>query len=134
MILLYLKSRSELWLWTWDIWVSFCALLCSCNVSKGNNHRMVAVRRDLCGSPSPAPLQKQVHPERAARDLVQAGLEYLQSRKLHNLPKQPVPVLHHPDSKKFFLMLRWNILGFCLCLLPLVLSLGDTIKSLAPSF
>ena len=42
-------------------------------------------------------LPKQGHPEKAAQDLVQAGLEYLQRRRLHNLPGQPgVPVLHHP--------------------------------------
>ena len=39
------------------------------------NHRMVGVGRDLCGSSSPVPLPKQGHPEQAAEDLVQAGLE-----------------------------------------------------------
>jgi len=47
---------------------------------------MVGVGRDLCGSPSPTPLPKKGHPEQAAQDLVQAGLEYLQRRRLHNLP------------------------------------------------
>ena len=42
--------------------------------------------RDLCGSPSPALLPKQGHLQQAAQDLVQAGLEYLQRRRLHNLP------------------------------------------------
>jgi len=51
---------------------------------------MVGVGRDLCGSSSPTPLPKQGHPEQAAQDLVQAGLEYLQRRRLHNLPGQPV--------------------------------------------
>jgi len=37
------------------------------------------------------PLPKQGHPEQAAQDHVQAGLEYLQRRRLHNLPGQPVP-------------------------------------------
>ena len=55
------------------------------------NHRMVGVGRDLCGSSSPTPLTKQAHPQQAAQDLVQAGLEYLQRRRLHNLPWQPVP-------------------------------------------
>ena len=36
-------------------------------------------------------------------------------------------------GKKFFLMFRWNFLCFSLCPLPLVLSLGTTEKSLAPS-
>jgi len=49
------------------------------------NHRIVGVGRDLCGSPSPTLLPKQGHPEQAAQDLVQAGLEYLQRRRLHSL-------------------------------------------------
>jgi len=42
------------------------------------NHRMVGVGRDLCGSSSPTPLPSQGHLQQAAQDLVQAGLEYLQ--------------------------------------------------------
>jgi len=64
------------------------------------NHRMVGVGRDLWGSSSPTPLPKQGHLQQAAQDLVQVGLEYLQRRRLHNLPGQPVPVLHHPQSKE----------------------------------
>ena len=44
---------------------------------------------DLCGSPSPTLLPKQGHLQQAAQDLVQAGLEYLQRRRLHSLPGQP---------------------------------------------
>ena len=55
------------------------------------NHRMFEVGRDLCGSSSPTPLPKQGHLQQAAQDLVQAGLEYLQRRRLHNLSGQPVP-------------------------------------------
>jgi len=47
---------------------------------------MVGVGRDLCGSSSPTPLPKQGHLEQAAQDLVQAGLEYLQTDRLHSLP------------------------------------------------
>jgi len=62
---------------------------------------MVGVRRDLWGSSSgPTPLPKQGHPEQAAQDLVQAGLEYLQRRRLHNLPGRPVPGLGHPQREK----------------------------------
>ena len=39
----------------------------------------------------PNPLPKQGHPEQAAQDLVQAGVEYLQRRRLHSLPGQPEP-------------------------------------------
>ena len=41
------------------------------------NHRIVGVGRDLCGSSSPTLLPKQGHLQQAAQDLVQAGLEYL---------------------------------------------------------
>ena len=42
----------------------------------------------------------QGHLQQAAQDLVQVGLEYLQRGRLHNLPGQPVPVLHHPESEE----------------------------------
>jgi len=61
---------------------------------------MVGVGRDLCGSPSPTLLPKQGSLQQAAQDLVQAGLEYLQRRRLHSLPGQPVPVLHHPQREE----------------------------------
>ena len=48
---------------------------------RSQNHRMFRVGRDLCGSPSPTLLPKQGHPEQAAQDRVQAGLEYLQRRR-----------------------------------------------------
>jgi len=35
------------------------------------------------------PLLKQSHPEQAAQDHIQVGLEYLQRGRLHNLPGQP---------------------------------------------
>jgi len=61
---------------------------------------MVRVGRDLCGSSSPTLLPKQGCLQQAAQDLVQAGLEYLQRRRLHSLPGQPVPVLHHPQREE----------------------------------
>jgi len=61
------------------------------------NHRMVGVGRDLCGSSGPTLLPKQGHLQQAAEDLVQVGLDYLQRRRLHSLPGQPVPVLRHPQ-------------------------------------
>ena len=59
------------------------------------NHSMVGVGRNLHGSPSPTLLPKQGHLQQAAQDLVQVGLEYLQRRRLHSFPGQPVPGLHH---------------------------------------
>ena len=61
---------------------------------------MVGVRRDLCGSSSPTLLLKQGHLQQAAQDLVQAGPECLQRRRLHNLPGQPVPVLCHSQMEE----------------------------------
>ena len=71
--------------------------------SRSQNHRITEwweLARDLCGSPSPTPLPKQGHLQQAAEDLVQAGLEYLQRRRLHQLPGQPVPVLRHPQREE----------------------------------
>ena len=61
---------------------------------------MLGVGRDLCGSSSPTPLPTQGHLQQAAQDRVQAGLEYLQRRRLHHLPGQPVPVLRHPQREE----------------------------------
>ena len=61
---------------------------------------MFGVGTDLCGSSSPTPLMRQGHLQQAAQDRIQAGLEYLQRRRLHNLPGQPVPVLRHPQREE----------------------------------
>ena len=39
------------------------------------NHRMVGVGRDLCGSSGPAPLPKQGHLQQAAQDLIQVDFK-----------------------------------------------------------
>ena len=61
---------------------------------------MLGVGRDLCGSSSSTPLPKQALLQQAAQDFVQAGLEYLQRRRIHNPSGQPVPVLRHPQSEE----------------------------------
>ena len=48
----------------------------------------------------PNPLPKQGHTEQAAQHRVQAGLEYLQRRRLHSLPGQPGPGLRHPQREE----------------------------------
>jgi len=63
------------------------------------NHRMFGVGRDLCGSSSSTPLPKQGHPEQAAQNLIQAGLEYLQRRRIHNPFGHRVPGLRHPQRE-----------------------------------
>jgi len=62
-------------------------------ITESQNHSMVGVGRDLCGSSSPTPLPKQGHLQEAVQDLVQVGLEYLQKRRMHNLSGQPVVVV-----------------------------------------
>jgi len=61
---------------------------------------MVGVGRDLWGSSSPTPLLKQGHLEQAAQDLVQAGLEYLQRRRIHNLSEEPVGLVENLNLLK----------------------------------
>ena len=46
------------------------------------------------------PLPKQGHLQQAVEDLVQAGLEYLQRRRLHSLSGQPGPGLRHPQREE----------------------------------
>jgi len=61
---------------------------------------MFGIGRDLCGSSSPTLLPKQSHLQQAAQDFVQEGFEYLQRRRLHSLPGQPVPVLRHSQREE----------------------------------
>ena len=61
---------------------------------------MLGFGRDLCGSSSPSLLPKQGYLQQDAQDLVQVGLEYLQRRRLHNLPGQPVPLLCHTQREE----------------------------------
>ena len=68
--------------------------------TESQSHRTFGLGRDLCGSSSPIPLLKQGHLQQDAQDLVQMGFEYLQRRRLHNLPGQPVPVLRHPQREE----------------------------------
>lgn len=61
------------------------------------------------------------------------GFEYLWARRLHRLSEKPVLAHDHPHCTSFFIMLKRNFLSFNLCPPPLILSLGTTVKSLAPS-
>jgi len=82
--------------------------------SPSQNHRMVGAGRDLCGSSSPTTLPKQGHLQQAAEDLVQADLEYLQRRRMHNLSGQPVPVLLQCQNEEFLphFQLKFPMLHF----------------------
>jgi len=93
---------------------------------------MVGVGRDLYGSSSPALPQKQGHYSRLHRTFSRQGLNISRGEStasLGSLFQRSVTL----SVKKFFFMFRWNFLCFNLCLLPLVLSLGTTDKSLAPA-
>jgi len=79
------------------------------------NHKMVAIARDLWGSSSPTPLPKQGHLEQSAQDLVLMGFEYHQRRTLHNRSGKPVPVLCHPQSEvlPYVQMLHFGLIAPC---------------------
>jgi len=97
------------------------------------NHRMAAFGRDLYGSSSPAPLTKKGHLQQAAQDLVQVGLNISREGDSTTSLGKVFQCSVTLRGKKFFLMFSWNFPCFSLCPLPLVLSLGTTDKSLAPS-
>ena len=83
-----------------------------CYSSFSQNHRIVGLRRDLCGSASPTPLPKQGHLQQAAQDLVQAGLEYLQRRRLHTQRDLGVERLGwHPGERAEGTAELWHGLG-----------------------
>ena len=97
------------------------------------NDRMVGVGRDLCGSSSPTPCRSRVTQSRLHRTLSRRVLSISRegdsTTSLGSLRQGSVTL----RVKKFFLMFRRNFLCFSSCPLPLVLSLGTTEKSLAPS-
>jgi len=92
------------------------------------NHRMVEVGRDLCGSPSPAPCQSRVTQSRlhstASRRVLSISREGDSTASLASLGQGSITL----RVKKFFLMFRWNSPCFSLCPLPLVPPLGTTGK------
>lgn len=66
------------------------------------NHRMAEFERDLWRSSGATFLLKQGYLKLLAQSQVQESSEYLQGRRLHNLPGQPLSVLSHSPSKKMF--------------------------------
>jgi len=87
------KSKNQV-----DLWHEL--ILCLERL-ESQNHRMVGVGRDLCGSSSLTPLPKQGHLQQAAQDFIPVGFQYLQRRRLYNPSGQPGPVLCHPQSEEF---------------------------------
>ena len=78
---------------------------------------MAEAGRALC-VPVSQPLLQQHHPEQGAQAHGQAASGELQGGD-PTASGQPVPVLHH-----LLLVFRGSLLGYSLCLLPLVLAQG----------
>jgi len=83
---------------------------------------MLGVGRDLCGSSIPTLPLKQGHLQQAAQHRVQAGLEYLQRRRLHSLPGQLVPGFRHPQREEVLphVQMELPMLQFVLCVNELI--------------
>ena len=94
--------------------------------TESQNHRMLGVGRDLCGSPSPTPCRSRVTQSRPQRTLsrwvLNISREGDSTASLGSLGQGSVTL----RGKKFFLIFRRNFLCLSLCPLPLVLSLGTT--------
>lgn len=59
--------------------------------------------------------------------LGQSHFEYLQGWRLHQPSGQPAPLFDQTHSKeKLFLMFKWNVLCFGLCLCPFISLLHTT--------
>lgn len=96
------------------------------------NHRMVEVEGTY-GERLVQPLLLRQGHLQTPQNQVQTALDYLPGGRLQHFSGQPEPVLGHPHRKKSLLRCsRGNLLTFSLCLLPLVISLNTTEKSLSP--
>jgi len=84
----------------------------SVGFTESQNHRMVGVGRDLCGSSSPTPLPKQGHLQQAAQDLVQVGL-------------LPFPLVTRP-ALSLFPFLTCNLCVLCQSIRYLPILLEDS--------
>ena len=97
------------------------------------NPSMAGAGRALCGSPSPAPCPSRVTQSRGHSTAARRGWNISRdgdsTASLGSLGQGSVTL----RGKKFFLIFSWSFLCSSLCPLPLVLSLGTTGKSLAPS-
>jgi len=100
---------------------------------KPQNHRTVGVGRDSgCHLVQPHCQSRFTYSRMhrtASRQVLNMRREGDDSTPLGSLFQCSVIL----SVKKFFLVFTWNFLGFSLCPLPLVLLLGPTEKSLAPS-
>lgn len=52
---------------------------------------------------------RQCQLQQVAQDCVHFHSEYLQGRRLHNIPAQPNSVFYLPHRRKSFCMFKWNL-------------------------
>lgn len=99
-------------------------------------HRIAEAGKDLWRSQSQPlklkpPNSKRSQPEHVTQDSIHSGFEHLQTLRLHQLCRQPAPVLLHLHHKT--LTFQFNLFYFSLCPLHLTSSLNTTEESLALS-
>lgn len=95
-------------------------------------HRTVCVGRDLWWSPSPTPSQGRASPKGRPSGVALHPTGFLVSPRMETAPPlgAPVPAVTTLMEKSFHLLARWSFLGCHLGLLPLVLLLCSSEKSL----
>ncbi|XP_075297137.1 MIF4G domain-containing protein isoform X1 [Opisthocomus hoazin] len=101
------KDREELRARSLQAWICYVTFICNIfDYLRVNNMPMMALVNPVydclfrLAQPDSLRKEEEGHPEQAAQHRVQAGLEYLQRRRLHNLPGQPGPGLRHPQRKE----------------------------------
>lgn len=114
--------------WGKESWLLFLAFDImsgkQCLGTGRRNHRIpewVTLERTLVGPLAQPPCLSRPIPEHMAQDCVQIDPECLQWGRFHNLSRQSVPVLIHPDSKDVLPRIQVELLCVCFCPLPLVL-------------
>lgn len=100
--------------------------------SVSQKHRIAEVGRDLQRSSKSNSTSNSGSLQQVTQASIQAGSEYFQRRRSHYICGWPLPVPCKLHST-LFLMFMWSFLCSSLNLLPLVLSLGTTEKSLIQS-
>ena len=106
-----------------------CEICCTRHhrITESQNHRMVGLEGTSVGHLVQPPCQSRLH-RTLSRQVLNISREE-STTSLGNLFQCSITL----RGKKFFLMFRGNFLCFSLCPLSLLLLLGTTEKSLAPS-
>ena len=107
-----------------------CWIACVCTGNLLKYHRLVGVGRGASRDLWVWPANKAGSLQQVTQVGVQAALEYLQRRTHHNLSVQPVPVLHHSDSKEVLPCVSMELPVFQF--MPIAALLDSTEKSPPP--